>query len=79
MSEEKYRTLFSQASDAIFIMNEDIFIDPTCMDNMDECQFVIYRYETDLSTIKSDGRYKNLDKIGKKEDLDSVPMLIYIA
>ena len=27
LSEEKYRTLFSQASDAIFIMNEDIFID----------------------------------------------------
>jgi PAS domain S-box-containing protein len=27
LSEEKYRTLFSQASDAIFIMNEDIFVD----------------------------------------------------
>ena len=43
--------------------NEDIFLDPTCMDNMDECQFVIYRYETNLSTLKADGRYKNLDKI----------------
>jgi hypothetical protein len=43
--------------------NEDIYIDPTCMGDMDNCQFVVYRYETDLSTLKQDGRYKNLDKI----------------
>lgn len=43
--------------------NEDIYIDPTCMGDMDNCQFVIYRYETDLSTLKQDGRYKNLDKV----------------
>lgn len=43
--------------------NEDIYIDPTCMDNMDACQFIIYRYETNLSMLKQDGRYKNLDKI----------------
>lgn len=43
--------------------NEDIFIDPTCMDNLDNCQFVIHRYETDMSTLRKDGRYKNLDKI----------------
>lgn len=43
--------------------NEDIYIDPTCMDDMDKCQFIVYRYETDLSTLKMDGRYKNLDKI----------------
>lgn len=45
--------------------NEDIYIDPTCEDDMDKCQFVIYRYETDLSTLKKDGRYKNLDKVAK--------------
>jgi len=43
--------------------NEDIFIDPTCMDDLDNCQFVIHRYETDMSTLRKDGRYKNLDKI----------------
>lgn len=43
--------------------NEDVYLDPTCMDNIDECQFVIYRYESNLSTLRSDGRYKNLDKI----------------
>lgn len=43
--------------------NEDIYIDPTCEDDMDKCQFVIYRYESDISTLKKDGRYKNLDKV----------------
>lgn len=47
--------------------NEDLYIDPTCQDNMDNCQFVIHRYESDLSTLRSDGRYKNLDKIAKME------------
>lgn len=45
--------------------NEDIYLDPTCQDNLDNAQFVIYRYETDLSTLRSDGRYKNLDKVAK--------------
>ena len=48
---------------AIVCRNEDIFLDPTCMDDMDKCQFVIHRYETDLSTLKADGRFSNLDKI----------------
>lgn len=43
--------------------NEDIFIDPTCMDDLDKCQFVVHRYETDMSTLRKDGRYKNLDKL----------------
>ncbi len=45
--------------------NEDIYIDPTCEDDMDKCQFVIYRYETDLSTLRKDGRFKNLDRVAK--------------
>lgn len=48
---------------AVVCRNEDIFIDPTCMDDMDKCQFVIHRYETDISTLRADGRFKNLDKI----------------
>lgn len=43
--------------------SEDIYIDPTCQDDLDNAQFIIYRYETDLSTLKKDGRYSNLDKI----------------
>lgn len=30
---------------AVICRNEDIFIDPTCMDSLDKCQFIIYRYE----------------------------------
>ena len=42
---------------------EDIFIDPTCNGNIDQAQFIIHRYETDLSALKKDGRYSYLDKI----------------
>jgi len=48
--------------------NKDIYVDPTCMDNMEGAQFVIYRYETDLSTLRQDVRYKNLDKVAKAAD-----------
>ncbi len=52
--------------------NEDVYLDPTCQDNLDDAQFAIHRYETDLSTLRSDGRYKNLDKVAKSwnEDTD---------
>ena len=56
--------------------NEDIYIDPTCMDDLDNAQFVIHRYETDLSTLRQDGRYKNLDKVARNlaaQDTDYVP------
>lgn len=56
---------------AVVCRNEDIFIDPTCMDDMEKCQFVIHRYETDLSTLKQDGRYKNLDKVAKGPGSDT--------
>lgn len=47
--------------------NEDIFIDPTCMDDMEKCQFVIHKYETNLAALREDGRYKNLDKVAKEQ------------
>lgn len=42
---------------------EDIYVDPTCMGDLDKAQFIIYRYETDLSSLRKDGRYKNLKKV----------------
>ena len=51
--------------------NEDVFIDPTCMDDPDNAQFYIYRYETDMSTLKADGRYKNLDKVNIDSSQDT--------
>ena len=50
--------------------NEDIYVDPTCQDNPDNAQFFIYRYETDLSSLKKDGRYKNLEKVAKGDNED---------
>lgn len=60
---EKVTKVLRNQPTAVVCRNEDIFIDPTCMDDMDKCQFVIHRYETDMSTLKADGRYKNLDKV----------------
>ena len=48
---------------AIVCRNEDIFIDPTCLDDMDKCNFIIYRYESDLHSLKKSGLYENLDRI----------------
>lgn len=45
------------------VRNKDIYIDPRCMGNFDNMQFIIHEYETDLSTLKSDKRFKNIDKI----------------
>jgi len=56
---------------AVVCRNEDIYIDPTCMDDMEKCQFVIHRYETDLSTLRLDKRYKNLEKVAKSDEGDS--------
>lgn len=43
--------------------NQDIFLDPTCLGNVENMQFIIHRFEADYSTLKSDGRYSNLDKL----------------
>ena len=67
MAKQKVTKVKKNQPTATVCRNEDIYIDPTCMDNMDRCQFVIHRYETDLSTLKADGRYKNLDKVEKYE------------
>lgn len=58
---------------AMVCRNEDVFIDPTCQDDMSKCQFVIHRYESDLTTLKQTGLYKNLDKVSlslEKENND---------
>ena len=55
---------------AMVCRNEDVFIDPTCQDDMDNCQFVIYRYESDMTTLKKSGVYKNLDLIDLKDSIN---------
>ncbi len=41
----------------------DIRVDPTCRGNIDKAQFIIHDFETDMSTLRADGRYKNLDEL----------------
>ena len=67
MTKDKVTRIKKNQPTATVCRNEDIYIDPTCMDDMDKCQFVIHRYETDISTLKADGRYKNLDKVVEQE------------
>lgn len=50
------------------VRNKDIFLDPRCLGNIENMQFIIHEYETDLSTLRSDKRFKNVDKI--KVDTD---------
>lgn len=61
----KDRVVLKNQPTAIICRNEDIYLDPTCMGDINKAQFVIHRYETDLSTLRQDKRYKNLDKLAK--------------
>lgn len=40
-----------------------VYVDPTCQGDLSKANFLIYKFETSMSDLKRDGRYKNLDKI----------------
>lgn len=41
----------------------NVIIDPTCRGDLNKAQFIIYFFETSLSDLEKDGRYKNLEYI----------------
>lgn len=41
----------------------NVIIDPTCAGVLSKAQFIIHQFESSLSALKADGRYKNLDYI----------------
>jgi hypothetical protein len=41
----------------------NLILDPTCEGDIEKANFAIYSFETSLSDLKKDGRYKNLDDI----------------
>lgn len=41
----------------------NVTIDPTCLGNIDKAGFVIYTFETSMSELEKDGRYKNLEYV----------------
>ena len=49
----------------------NVIVDPTCEGDIDNAEFVIYSFETSMSQLKKDGRYKNLDVV----NLDSGSVL----
>jgi len=49
--------------DAELCRIEDIYMDPTAQGDIDKAQFVIHRYESDLSSLKRAKKYKNLKKV----------------
>lgn len=53
---------------ASVVRNQDIYVDPSCMGDFENMQFIVHQFETDLSTLKTDGRYKNVDKIRTRGD-----------
>lgn len=40
-----------------------IYVDPTCQGDITKANFIIHKFETSMSDLKRDKRYKNLDKI----------------
>ncbi|MEE8599206.1 MAG: hypothetical protein V3S69_06840, partial [Dehalococcoidales bacterium] len=43
----------------------DIYLDPTCEGDIEKAQFIIHRYESDLSTLRKTKKYKNLAKLAR--------------
>jgi hypothetical protein len=41
--------------------SRNVYIDPTCMGNLNNAGFVIYAFETSLSELRRSGKYINLD------------------
>ncbi len=41
----------------------NVIIDSSCLGDIDKAQFIIYSFESSISQLKKDKRYKNLDKI----------------
>jgi len=43
--------------------HRSVIIDPTCHGDLTKAGFIIHSFETSMSDLEKDGRYKNLDKI----------------
>ena len=46
----------------------NVVIDPTCKWDLSKAGFIIHRFESSLSELKKDGRYKNLDRINPDQN-----------
>jgi len=46
---------------------DDVIIDPSCKNEMDNARFAIYRFETCIADLYADGTYENLDILEKMD------------
>lgn len=49
-----------------------VYVDPTCNGDLSKAKFVIYEFETCMSDLEQDGKYKNLENIN--ESLATQPL-----
>lgn len=57
--------------DAEICRLEDVYLDPTAEGDIDKAQFVIHRYESDISSLRKAKKYKNLIKLARNIRSDS--------
>ena len=56
--------------------SRNVIIDPSCEGDIRKAQFIIDKFLTDLSALKKDSRYSNLDRI-QERDYDAPDMTYY--
>ena len=42
---------------------QSVIVDPTCGGDLTKAQFIVHKFETTMSALKKDGRYKDLEKV----------------
>lgn len=67
---KKLKVLVNQP-DAVVCRLEDIYLDPTAEGDIDNAQFIIHRYETDVSSMIKSKKYKNIKKLLATIETDS--------
>jgi hypothetical protein len=60
--EKRMRTVFNRPTLEVCDYR-NVIIDPTCMGDIDKAGFVVYSFESSLSQLEKDGKYKNLNRI----------------
>ncbi len=61
---EVMKTIVTKNQPVLDICHYDnLTIDPTAEGDMDKVRFIVFSFETSLSELKKDGRYKNIDEI----------------
>lgn len=61
---EEEQTVVTKNQPTLEICNyNNIVIDPTCNGDISKAEFIVFSFETSMSTLKKDGRYTNLEYV----------------